>query len=398
MEKLSKHLKDATRCFTGAAVIAPLFGIALASIFLALALLSLILHAGLTHNWRFSSPPIKLPLLLFMGATLVSLAFSPEPLAGRAAINKFWIFLLIPLLASSITPDNLPKILKGLWTAGSIAAVFSMIQYGFVVNKPDGWRITGFMGHWMTLSGELLLVLLAELACVLFFPLQKKIFGGGGMLLMGMAILLTMTRSIWIALLASVIFLLWLRFHQWKLVGGVLVLLLLAGLVMPTTIRQRVRSIWDPADPSNYARTAIWKAGIKMIEAHPWIGVGPQRISKVFYDYHPHPEDRLRSGFYPIHLHNNLLQFAAERGIPCALAWLWLILKLAWDHWKGFRRALPQSLEQALRAIGLTTLVAMFIAGQFEFNFGDSEVLILILFLTISPYYASWSPIRPASL
>ena len=58
-------------------------------------------------------------------------------------------------------------------------------------------------------------------------------------------------------------------------------------------------SLWDSSDPSNYARRAIWKAGLKMIAAHPLTGVGPQRVSKVFYDYHDHPEDRYRDGFSP---------------------------------------------------------------------------------------------------
>jgi O-antigen ligase len=177
-----------------------------------------------------------------------------------------------------------------------------------------------------------------------------------------------------------------LRFFHWKtLLAGLLGGLLLA-IVMPASIQKRALSVFDAQDPSNYARLAIWKAGIKMVQAHPWTGIGPQRIYKVFYDYDPHSEDLHRSGFFPVHMHNNLLQYAAERGIPCALAWLWLILRIAVDHWRMFWKGPQEKKTKALAAMGLASLVALFIAGLFEFNFGDSEVLILALFLLVAPY------------
>ena len=155
---------------------------------------------------------------------------------------------------------------------------------------------------------------------------------------------------------------------------------------LPDSLQQRLASIWDPAHPSNAARLEIWSTGVQMVRSNPWVGVGPQRVSKVFFDYHPDPEARKRGGFFWIHMHNNLLQFAAERGIPCALAWLWLILRLGRDHWLGFRRARLPSLEKSVHAGGFLGLLALFLAGLFEFNFGDSEVLMVFLFLVTAPY------------
>jgi O-antigen ligase len=171
----------------------------------------------------------------------------------------------------------------------------------------------------------------------------------------------------------------WRTFAAMGLAVGVL------AIAAPDVIQKRIVSMWDSSDPSNYARLAIWNAGRHMVEAHPWSGVGPQRISRVFYDYHPIQSDRTRSGFYPVHMHNNLLQFAAERGIPCALAWLWLIVKVAWDHWHQFRRTLETD-AQAFSAVGFAAVLVLFLAGLFEFNFGDSEVLMVFLFLVSAPY------------
>ena len=87
-----------------------------------------------------------------------------------------------------------------------------------------------------------------------------------------------------------------------------------------------------------------------------------------------------------MHMHNNLLQFAAERGIPCALAWLWLIFKIGIDHYREFRKLLTPSLVKSAHAIGFLNVVVLFLAGFFEFNFGDSEVLMVFLFLVFVPY------------
>jgi O-antigen ligase len=386
MNQTIQALEKACLWLTYLAVIAPLFGIALASIFLALALFAFVLLQFFKRQIHLKMPPILLPLLFFFLTTILSLAFSPEPSAGRAAVNKFWLFLLIPLLMNIFPRNHLSKAMLGLWGAGILAASFPILQFFIVTHKPDGWRVTGFMGHWMTLSGELLLVGLACLAWILFAPIGKFLWWWLGLALMAMAMLLTMTRSIWIAALFCTLLLLWMKFPHWKLVAGFMVSITLMAVTMPLAVKHRITSIWDPADPSNYARLAIWSAGIKMVQAHPWTGVGPQRVFKVFYDYHPYPEDRQRSGFFPIHMHNNVLQFAAERGLPCAIAWLWLIGKWAYDHWRGFRRSRPRSHEQGIHAIGFVTVIALFLAGLFEFNFGDSEILILTLFLTTIPY------------
>ncbi len=88
-------------------------------------------------------------------------------------------------------------------------------------------------------------------------------------------------------------------------------------------------------------------------------------------------------------MHNNLLQFAAERGIPCALAWLWLMVKLAGDHWRRFRRTLAADNTRPFAAVGFAAVLVLFLAGLFEFNFGDSEVLMVFLFLVSAPYALS---------
>ena len=389
MRWFKAHLDQITYGLTTLAVVSPVISIAVSQIFLSLAILGLLLDRLLNPRQRLLFPPFKLPLLLFIGTTLVSWVLSPEPEIGFPPINKFWLFSIILLVANYFSQRRTRLTYQALFLFGLFAAGFALVQYFAPSLGSVEGRLTGFMGHWMTLSGGLMLVFIAMVGYVLFSAPKNMTIWLAGLSFLGVMLLLTLTRSVWIASLAGLLVAAWLRFPTVKmlLVSGLGTLVLIVCL--PDSIQKRLVSIWDPRHPSNSARLEIWSTGLEMVQTDPWFGVGPQRVSKVFFDYHPDPEVRHRGGFFWIHMHNNLLQFAAERGIPCALAWLWLVIRIAVDHYRGFRRARFPSLEKSIYAVGFLSVLALFIAGLFEFNFGDSEILMVFLFLVSSPYVSS---------
>jgi putative inorganic carbon (HCO3(-)) transporter len=94
-------------------------------------------------------------------------------------------------------------------------------------------------------------------------------------------------------------------------------------------------------------------------------------------------------------MHNNLLQVASESGIPGLIFWLWLMGRLAWDALRCYRyakvRQLSREEESGKEALvassaALSAWIALMIAGMFEYNFGDSEVLTFFLFIASAPY------------
>lgn len=386
MHWFKSHLDSIVFGLTTLAVVFPVISIAVSQTFLGLAILGFLLDCLLNHRTIPRFLPIKFPLLLFVGTTLVSWLVSPEPELGLPPIYKFWLFAIVLLVANYFSGTRVGLAFQALFAAGLVAAAFALVQFLVPSLGSVEGRLTGFMGHWMTLSGGLMLVFLAMLGYLLFSAPKRQWLWLLAVCFLGVTLLLTLTRSVWIASLAGLLVAAWLRFPTLKtlLVSGAGILVLVVCL--PDSLQQRLASIWDPAHPSNAARLEIWSTGVQMVRSNPWVGVGPQRVSKVFFDYHPDPEARQRGGFFWIHMHNNLLQFAAERGVPCALAWLWLILRLGRDHWLGFRRARLPSLEKSVHAGGFLGLLALFLAGLFEFNFGDSEVLMVFLFLITAPY------------
>jgi len=150
-------------------------------------------------------------------------------------------------------------------------------------------------------------------------------------------------------------------------------------VLAPTNLTSRLYSTFSLKDPSNADRVAMMKSGWRIIKDDPLTGVGPNMIIQVY----PHYRDKDAVNQLNPHLHNVPLQIAAERGIPAVLVWAWFIVTLARDFVRRRRSSFP-SLSNA----GLAVIGAMLAAGLFEYNFGDSEFLMLFLVLVTLPYAA----------
>jgi len=85
-----------------------------------------------------------------------------------------------------------------------------------------------------------------------------------------------------------------------------------------------------------------------------------------------------------VHLHNNIIQIAAERGIVTLLAWLTFVV----TAFVSLARLVKKKAKglSAPAAGALAALAAFIAAGFFEYNFGDSEVSTLLLFIITIPF------------
>jgi O-antigen ligase len=138
------------------------------------------------------------------------------------------------------------------------------------------------------------------------------------------------------------------------------------------------------------------KSGGAMIRDHALFGVGPNRVPEEYLAHYKRadavdPADQ--PGSTRAHLHNVIVQLAAERGLPALAAWLWFVAVAAIGLLDQMRRG-P---APALAAAGFAAVIAMLIAGLFEHNFGDSEFLFLFLGLITLPYAARYQVGAPGS-
>jgi O-antigen ligase len=397
-----------------ASCVSILVSIAVSQILLAIAL-GVLLLSGLPLRW----PRIAVPLALFLGWTLVSLAFSPDPGLGLPQVRKMLVFGMLLIVYSSIRTFGEAKWLLAAWivvgtaTAGRGLAQFAGDMARFQASGGGAAhvdfyhfyiadRIRGFMSHWMTFSGQELFVLLLAAACLLFGPNVKKrlwiLLPCAGAI--GVALVLSQTRSIWIAAVAAGFYLLW----EWnKRAAMAMPVVLLLGLAAaPGAVRQRARSIVQPQTQtdSNQHRIVCWRTGWQMIKAHPVVGVGPEEISRrpLFDSYVP-ADIRwpLPEGWYG-HLHNIYIHYAAERGIPASVLMTAALLLALYDFRRAARSLPPgRSDRRMLLEAAIACVIGTMVSGVFELNLGDSEVLTMFLAIVCLGYLAADAP-KPANL
>ena len=149
----------------------------------------------------------------------------------------------------------------------------------------------------------------------------------------------------------------------------------------PDSVTDRAMSMFDMKDPTVRDRVAMLETGEAMIADHPLTGVGPNMIER-FYPQYRAPDAVNASN---PHLHNVPVQIAAERGLPALAIWIWAIASMLMALLRLFR----QGSDRVLPAAGLAAMVAMLGAGLFEYNFGDSEFLMLLLVLVTLPFAAA---------
>jgi O-antigen ligase len=158
------------------------------------------------------------------------------------------------------------------------------------------------------------------------------------------------------------------------------VLAALFFVLAPPQVTSRFMSMFDARDPTRVDRVTMLKVGSRMVNANPLVGVGPTRVGPRYREFlDPNEPDHVNP-----HLHNVPMQIAAERGLLALGAWCWMIAILAIDMTR--RLAVPDTRFLAAAALGC--MVAMFAAGMAEYNFGDSEFLMLFLALMTLPYAA----------
>jgi O-antigen ligase len=339
---------------------------------------------------RFQAPAFFWPLLIYTGWSLLAAAASTDPAVSLAASRKMLIFLVVPIiLAAFPNRRSLGFPVWALYGSGLIASLYALGYYFLKARgAAEPVRIRGFMGHYMTQAGLLGLFLALALAWAVFGQGRPRLLWAAVLLPAGAALMATLTRNAWIGVgtgLAVVLAL-------WK-PKALLLVPLLAGLLYaagPASVKSRVRSIFDPRDNSNIARLEYARAGLKIVGERPIFGTGPNTVHVIFQDPKYGLGDYARGN---VHLHNNFLQIAAERGIPALLAWLAFLGAAAVSLLRRFRK--ESGTIRILAAGGLAALAALVTAGFFEYNFGDSEVALLLLLLISLPFAGRGDEARP---
>ncbi|MEO8500249.1 MAG: O-antigen ligase family protein [Vicinamibacteria bacterium] len=402
---------------------------------------------GLIHvvrTLRRETRGFALPIDAAVGAfaiwTFMSAAFAPSPIAAHESAKKLVLFLLLYFAAEALRTEACREVLLDAMLMGGLAlATLAVLQYAFLGYDTMDNRPRSFLGHYMTASGVIAILLIVAVERLLsagrmpkvssrslavcgllvaiaaavalayrtgLFPMEAERLAILGVALIAgrrawrglswpdatlsealalvmapigaLALVFSKTRSAWIGVVAGLAVLAWMKKPRLLLfLPGLLGLLL---LVSPRTVLDRLTL----SDASSRDRYYMWQAGLDMIMDKPIFGQGTGMILAVY------PRFRWQGAPNPNapHLHNNFIQIAAERGLPCLVFLCWWLFLLGREAWRMRATSRVGPLVLAVLAVTLS-------AGMFEYTLGDSEVLMLVLLLSALPFSIRLSQKEP---
>jgi O-antigen ligase len=383
------------------------------------------------------------PLVAFAVWTLLSASFASEPARSHESAKKLLLFTLFYVALEVLRREGARARLRDAALLGGLAQAALMVaQHHFLGFDELERRPQGFLGHYMsaagvtmavlllaaaslagaglsrprprprdtwlsgavlagvaalaaatatgspagTLATRLLVAALGALAAAVALSRREPVRSAARVLplaalpLAAWALVVSQTRGAWLGALAGLLVLALLRAPR----VGLLVALAALALVVarPAALRERL----TVRDASSVDRYYMWQAGLDMVLDKPVFGQGPGMILATYPSYRwPEAPNPLAP-----HLHNNPLQVAAERGLPGLAFFLWWAGALLLAAWRSARgRKGP---DAAAAAGALAVLVAAFVSGLVEYNFGDSEVLMLVLLVAAVPFAGAQRP------
>jgi O-antigen ligase len=304
--------------------------------------------------------------------------FSVDPTASFIDDKQLVLLAIVPAVYDIARGPRAASVLEVIITVGAASALVGILQYGVLHYDNLGQRPQGALTHYMTYSGALMLVTGAASARLIFGS-RDRIWPALVMPALVVALALTFTRNAWIGacFATGLLFIL----KDFRLAALLPVILAILFVAAPDSLINRLTSTFDAQDPANQDRFAMLEIGARVVADRPLTGVGPNMVPRVYDQYRP---DYAVNATNP-HLHNVPLQIAAERGLPALGVWAWFVAAVTLALLRMFRHGR----ERVLVASALAAIAGMLAAGLFEYNFGDSEFLMLFLVLITLPFAAA---------
>ena len=344
-----------------------------------LALLSVVMAALVIAGGKAPLPRTG-GVLIAAGAfavwVLLSLSWSSHPELGAGRLHRL---LLLGLLVA------IPVAGRG-WAGRRQASWVSVIVIAFLLGAgvkviSEWFRIS----QWVSRGNELFhagtmrdpqmfFAALCVALVLLLSPRQRawRPFLVVFVLVVLSGLLLHGKRGAWLATGVAVgVVLCGMKRKRW-LVAEVAVICMV--LAIPA-VRERLAAMASLADVGQGGRMALWtEAAPALLTAFPW-GVGWCAVTHESLAAHT---SVLQANLN--HLHNTPLQIALELGWMGLLAWLiWMVMAF-----RMMMGNLDDHEEWPGRVIGvgfLAAFVGLLVNGLVEYNFGDTEILMLYCFL-----------------
>lgn len=352
-----------------------------------LSLMTLVLTVVSVFYRKVKLPHFNGGVRVWILFALMTLAFTLVNYGGIRGVLAGGIrFCMLPLLPCTwILLSEAGRVWRTLYvfTGASLAvSLYGLYQYFFTALSAQ-WTDTDLFSEQLgrlTSTFENPNVYGTFLLIAIPITLMAAIFGNGWKvktfftvttILATVNMFLTYSRGCYIALLISVLILLFCKGRGW-LWGGVGALAL-SPLYLPESVMQRIMSIGNLADTSVSYRINIWKGALAMFEKYWWMGVGIGDAAFVSI----YQSEALTAAEEASHAHNLFLQIACESGI------LGLFILFAFFIWI-FRSTLSNlsgtaGFEKWMRLTLIAVWVGLLVQGMTDYIFYNNNLFAIMM-------------------
>jgi O-antigen ligase len=348
------------------------------------------------NSWHW--PRIGLLVFFVVWFAVIALGLTLNPVQGSFWDQLFefrWMidFYVFVLFISTYSED--PRTLKFfslmMTVASAMAIAFYFLGYNpltedFAVRAHNlvdpRFRAGGLFDHAMPLAhsyGPLFLVF-AGLVLANIKDLKKfSIWTYLGVGLMGITILLTYTRGVWIGTACGLILMGFILNRKWGLY--ILGSILFAGVIAftaSTKMSSRITETIMMTNRGDEERLTIWKANWEMVKDNPLVGIGYSQNKARLREYY----DKLGvpQGYFEGHAHNEYIHLLSGTGLLGLLCYLIFIIYAFRAAVLAYKNARDNQTKGI--ALGLMGAMTCFYIGSLtEANFSIGKNRHMILFL-----------------
>ena len=304
------------------------FSVAFGQIFLSLIVLAWLLRMVMNRSIIYKKTPLDIFILIYLFSQIFASLFSKSSAESfNNFLNNEWIVILYFAIVSNLDEGSFKKALFLLVGASVIVGVYSIFQHYYGYDFYRGrflkdyggmgfYRAEGFFGLCLTYGGYAMAVTLTAMGGFFgSFNNRLKVFFGISVLILFYSVIVSYTRSNWIAVHLSGFLLAILKgFKRVLLFSGFIIIfwILIYFFHHSLITFKSFESMVDTSDQmpnSNKARLELWGKSLQIIKDNPVFGLGVGQFKTVHDEYNFSEEARYG------HPHNDILNVGVNSGL-----------------------------------------------------------------------------------
>lgn len=338
------------------------------------------------RRFQLMRTPLNIPIAAFLIAAAIGVIMAVDfkhSLKGYMTLGWISIFFLFVNNVKDVT--QFKRLVRILIIIATIAGAYAIFQhftridfFGNVKYVQRSFaRSTGFFNSPQTFGNYILLVLPVVFGLSFYSNTrrEKRWLQLSGLIILT-AIIFSYTRGVWLGVIGGLIFMAILRSKKllFALVTAIIVVSMFLVFLPPSRVTQRVVGTFKSERPVG-DRIYFWQGSLRIIRDYPITGLGWEGFGIVYREYKPAEGRQL-----VCHAHNNFIDMAVDSGLLGLGIFIWLLITI---YKVGFHifKELEDGYFKGIAWGFLGSFTAFLIAGLTQYNFGDSEVVMLFYFL-----------------